>query len=309
MASRSAEDKKKLFGKRRNGWFSFFSRMILNPTSLIAILAFCFASMVGCALFLLFGWNPLVSNLAGTFGLASESHHTASARAGTAQTAREIQAINDGVRVNHAQNEAKIHKMRDDIDARRALNALHQEDHDLTQEEQGAVYNQVSTHAKKIESSNLFQLTPDITYKAATCKISEVKDGSFTYCLSPVENHEPRSREQCGFECVPHLSMAEFESAMDIYKAENRLGAFSTNSVGVKAWFKLFNVIGHHNAKEKFALVFDLKLESICSAMKDVELRELESVKNVCGPFYEKPPPLLSDKPFGLNRDLYQVMQ
>jgi hypothetical protein len=295
--------------RRSQRSFSVWS-LFVNPTSLTAVLVFIFAVML-LFTFVFFGlWNTGVSNLGGTRGVWNTAAAQRGEEANNAETNRETTALQNGVTVNREKNKAAIQKKKDDIEAREVLHALHKKNHDLTQEEQGADYNQVSTHATKIEYySNPFQLTPDIKYKAATCKISEVKDGSFTYCLSPVENHEPRSREQCGFECVPYLPNPEFKSAMDIYKAKDRKHAFETNSVGVKAWFKLFNVIGHHNAKEKFALVFDLKLESICSAMEDVELRELESVQNVCGPFYEKPPPLLSDKPFGLNIDLYQVMQ
>ena len=270
--------------------------MILNPTSLTAVLAFCFASMVFLT-FCFFGlYNTGVSNLAGTYGVAETSIAERGAEAERAKTARTVQRLYNAVEIHNAEGLTHNDIRKNGIAHLRDAHELFQQEAILQEKIKNADYNTGSvTEAEKIESSSYLQLTPD-TYKVRTCEKSEYKKGSFIWCLSGQRTHEPRPLKSCGFECVPHLPKSEFDAAYDIYRAKDRKAAFETNDEGVIAWFEYFNVLGHTIAKDKFAQIFRVSLESMCaSAAKNVELVQLESVKNVCGPFYEKPTLLLSN--------------
>lgn len=276
--------------------------LISSPCSLCIVLVFAAISIGSFFMF----FPMLLNNTAFTFGGLNqvyENGYYTEARA--ALQSKHLLKL-DKLKAETEQKQAENQKKKDVLKARRVQHELDGEEYNLTGEIQNSDYNEVST-AERIESySNLFQRTPDITYRPATCKISQVKIGAYKYCLSPEEDPKPMTPTKCGFECVPDLSLAEYEAAMVIYNAKDRLGEFYRNFVGVKAWFKLFNVIGHHNAKVKFAQVFDKELGIICSAMEGRKFSHLESVKNVCGPFYKGSTPLLSDKAF--SDDLYLVM-
>lgn len=269
---------------------SFLSLLAkFNPSVITAILVFIFAVMVLFTLWFFLGYNTAVGNVGGTKGVFLTSAHKRGKEANNAEADREITALQNTVTVNDVRNKAANQKFADDIAAREVRQELEEKDYTLTQKEQKSKSNDVSTAERIVSFSYPLQLTPDITYRPATCKISAIKNGAYKYCLSATEDLTPMTPTKCGFECVPDLSYAEYEAAMVIYKAENRLGAFyhNHNSVGVKAWFKLFNVIGHDNAKVKFAQVFDKELGSICSAMEGRKFSHFESVKNVCRPFYQ----------------------
>jgi hypothetical protein len=265
----------------------------LNPSALIAILAFCFAVMVFFTLCFFGLWNTGVSNIFGTVGVAETSVAVRGTEAESAKKVRHVQQLRNTAEVHNAEGQTRNQIQSQTIAHLEDQHKNNQDQVTVQRKIQNADYNEVSKEPRKLASDSYLPFTSEPKYQVKLCEKSALKIGSFTYCLSATEKHEPRPLQDCGFECVPYLSKAEFKSAVDIFEAGNRLDALlsnfeasSPNFIGVKAWFKLFSVIGHHNAKVKFTDVFDTQLAVICSFMEGEELGDFQSVQNVCGLFY-----------------------
>lgn len=288
--------------RRSQSSFSVLS-LFVNPTSLIAVLVFIFAVMLWFTVCFFGLWNTGVGNLAGTWGVAETNVAQRGAEAENAKKDRYVRELRNTVEKHDAEGRTRNQIQKNTNAHLRDAHKLNEEEAALHEKMHNADYNTGSViEAEKIGSSSYLQLTPD-TYQVRTCEKSEYKKGIFTWCLSGKRTHEPRPLKSCGFECVPYLPKLEFDAAVDIFQAKDRKAAFETNDEGVIAWFEYFNVLGHTIAKEKFAQIFRVSLESMCaSAAKNVELVQLESVKNVCGPFYPSPTPRLSSNAHNVHR-------
>lgn len=286
--------------------------LIANPYSLLMVLAFAFISAGSLMWMFPALWNNTLEALSGSEGTWNNGANTANLRAENSGHELNVTRITnvparEQIRADAEKDLADIHnqQLENDNNARQQRNKLVQQaikireqTKQVTREEGESISNTVYRYAEPIESyTHRFQYVPDITgFLATTCEYTAVTNGPWTYCLSPQEDRKPISLKQCDFRCVPHLSHAEFRAAMAIYDAEKRWEACNNHLVGVKAWFKLFNVIGHHNAKGMFASVFQRTLEEMCAgAAKIEELRKFESVRDVCGPFYKGSTLLLSN--------------
>lgn len=242
-------------------------------------------------------------NLFGFVNRGWTTYATTGQEARTAEYNAEAQKLAEDAALNDLKGLYRTQVQQDDIQHAKKKHELKKEKKNLEDEVRNANYNTIVFEPKKLASDSYLSFTSDIKYQVRRCEESAVKSGPFTFCLSNTEEHNTRLLQECGFECVPHLSRAEFDAAMVINEAQDRLGEFWDNALGVKAWFKLFSVIGQHSAKEKFEHVFDAALEDICLQLEveDGDLNYCQSVRNVCG-LFKKGPPLVSDKPHSSNK-------
>jgi len=295
--------------QRQKSSFSFSSLLSINPSSLtVIVMLFVFLVIWGTGA-LVFLPRIVGDNLFGFFNRGRTTAATTGQEASTAEHNADNQKMAEAAKSNNLQGLYRNRVLEDNNNHLKRKHELTEEKKKLKDKVQNADYNVVVFEPQKLASDSYLPFTSDIKYQVRRCEESAVKSGPFTFCLSNTEQHNTRLLQECGFECVPHLSKAEFVAAMVINDAQDRLGEFWDNALGVKAWFKLFSVIGQHSAKEKFTHVFDAALEDICLQLnvEGGELTYCQSVQNVCG-LFKKGPPLLSSKPHSLNNDLYLVM-
>lgn len=284
---------------------SFLSLLAkFNPSSLtVIVMLFVFLVIWGTGVAYVLP-RIVVDNTFGSYNRGLTTWATTGQERNTAEHDAAAQKLAEDAELNNLQGLHRNKVLQDNNKNAKKKHELNQEKKTLENQVQNADYNEVVFEPQVLASDSFSLFTSDIKYQVRRCKESAVKSGPFTFCLSNKEEHNTRLLQECGFECVPHLSKAEFDAAMVINEAQDRLGEFWDNVLGVKAWFKLFSVIGQHSAKEKFKHVFDAALEDICLQLEvdGGDLNYCLSVRNVCG-LFKKGLPLLSDKPHSLQSD------